>query len=84
MNLEKTNVSFSSGVVVKVRSILADGLGVRFVNSHEKYLGLPIVIGRSKKVISKGVKEKFWKKLQGWKGMLLSKAGREILIKAIV
>lgn len=34
-------------------------------------------------MITKGVKEKLWKKLQGWKGMCLSKAGREVLIKAV-
>ena len=30
------------------------------------------------------MKEILWKKLQGWKGMILSKASREVLIKAIV
>lgn len=34
-------------------------------------------------MITRGVKEKLWKKLQGWKGMVLSKAGREVTIKAV-
>lgn len=41
------------------------------------------MVGRSNRVITKGVKEKIWNKLQGWKGMLLSKAGGDVLIKAI-
>uniref|UniRef100_A0A803MS15 Reverse transcriptase zinc-binding domain-containing protein n=1 Tax=Chenopodium quinoa TaxID=63459 RepID=A0A803MS15_CHEQI len=41
------------------------------VDIHDRYLGLPTVVGRSKKVITKGVKDKLWKKLQGWKGMSL-------------
>ena len=29
------------------------------------------------------IKQRVWKKLQGWEGKLLSQAGREILIKAV-
>lgn len=49
---------------------------------HDRYLGLLTVVGMSKKVI-RGVNEKIWKKLQGWKQMFLSKAGREVMIKAV-
>lgn len=83
VNLKKTDVYFSTGVVESRLRNLADILGVWVVEKHDKYLGLPTVVGRSKKIITKGVKEKLWKRLQGWKGMLLSKASREILIKAI-
>jgi len=30
------------------------------------------------------IKERIWKKLKGWKEKLLSQAGREILIKAVI
>ncbi|KAK9666515.1 hypothetical protein RND81_14G190200 [Saponaria officinalis] len=36
-----------------------------------------------KKAISKTIRDKISKKIQGWRGMLLSKAGREVLIKAV-
>lgn len=36
-------------------------LGVNEVDVHDRDLGLPIVIGQSKKLISKGIKEKLWK-----------------------
>ncbi|XP_056685502.1 uncharacterized mitochondrial protein AtMg00310-like [Spinacia oleracea] len=58
-------------------------MGVREVEVHDRYLGLPTMVGRSKKGITRGVKEKLWKKLQRWKGMVLSKAGREVMIKAV-
>ena len=58
-------------------------LGVREVNRHEKYLGLPTIIGRSKKAVFSCLKERIWKKLQGWKQKLLSRPGKEVLIKAV-
>ena len=49
---------------------------------HTKYLGLPSLIGRSKKQVFEILKERVGKKLAGWKGKLLSMGGKEILIKA--
>ena len=50
---------------------------------HTKYLGLPSIIGRSKKQIFAEIREKVGKKLAGWKGKLLSMGGKEILIKQL-
>jgi hypothetical protein len=49
----------------------------------EKYLGLPIYMGRSKSKTFAYLKDRVWKRIQGWKEKLLSKAGKEILIKAV-
>ena len=51
---------------------------------YDKYLGLPSHIGKHKKASFDYIKERIWKKLQGWEEKLLSQAGREILIKAMV
>uniref|UniRef100_A0A0A8YRY5 Uncharacterized protein n=1 Tax=Arundo donax TaxID=35708 RepID=A0A0A8YRY5_ARUDO len=50
---------------------------------NENYLGLPIYMGKSKKQTFTYLKERVWKQIQGWKEQLLSKADKEILIKAI-
>ena len=39
---------------------------------------------KNKKTSFNYIKERVWKKIQGWKDKLLSQAGREILIKAVV
>ena len=50
---------------------------------HNKYLGIPSIIGKSKTQVFAEVKERVRKKLAGWKGKLLSIGGREILIKEV-
>ena len=57
--------------------------GAQVIRQHEKYLGLPSLVGRNKKNTFKEVKTKLANKLAGWKEKLLSTAGKEFLIKAV-
>ena len=50
---------------------------------HDKYLGLPMLIGKSKKETFAYIKDRLCKKLNDWKGSLLSSTGKEILIKTV-
>ena len=54
------------------------------IHQYEKYLGLPAFVGRAKKQSFIYLKERVWKKLQGWKEKIISQAGREVLIKSII
>ena len=58
-------------------------LGVKEVLHFKTYLRLPALIGRAKYHTFSYLKDRVWKKLQGWKGMLLSKAGKEVLVMAV-
>lgn len=49
----------------------------------EKYLELPPIIGRGKKQAFAHIKNRIQAKLCGWKGKLLSQAGRKTLIKSV-
>ena len=53
------------------------------MNRIETYLGLPTLVGRAKYHTLSYLKDRIWKNLQGWKGLLLSRASKEILIKAV-
>ena len=83
INLEKSSIYFSSNTEVRHREEIKNMLGEQEVARFESYLGLPTLIGRSKYQTFSFLKDRIWKKLQGWKGKLLSRAGKEVLIKAV-
>ena len=83
-NYEKSEVSFSRGISVEKQEELLEVLNMRHVDSHNKYLGLSTVVGRSKKVMFEALMDRIWKKLQGWKEKLLLRAGKEILLKSVI
>ncbi|GJU36769.1 reverse transcriptase, partial [Tanacetum coccineum] len=82
-NYEKSEISFSANVDIHIRTRIIECLNVREVGHQDKYLGLPSVIGRSKKVVFEAILDKIKKKLGGWKEKTLSIAGKEVLIKSV-
>ena len=83
INRDKTTLFFSKSTTPDMQESINQALGVPVVQQYEKYLGLPFFIGRNKKESFDNIKQKVWKKLQGWEGKLLSQARREVLIKAV-
>ncbi|GKC11627.1 reverse transcriptase, partial [Tanacetum coccineum] len=83
INYEKSEVSFSANVEPHVRIHIIESLEVRKVIVQPKYLGLPSIIGGSKKVVFQAIIDKIKKKLQGWKEKTLSIGGKEVLIKLV-
>lgn len=82
INFNKFEVFFSKNIGVVSRGEILNILGVKEVERHVKYLGLPTIIGRSKKAVFPCIKERVWKKLQGGKrSFLLSRKKR--CIKAV-
>ena len=84
LNKEKTTVFFSKATLEERKLEIIDPLGVSEVREYEKYLGISVVVRRNKKASLNFIKERVWNKLQGWKEKLLSQAGREALLKAVV
>ena len=54
------------------------------IKEYERYLGLPVVVGRRKKASLNYIKDRVWGKLQGWKEKILSQASKEVLLKVVV
>ena len=83
INANKSSVFFSQNKAPDIRNKVLDILGPMQDSRHDKYLGLPSIIGRSKNQVIAEIKEKVGKKLSGWKEKMLSMGGKEILIKAV-
>ena len=58
-------------------------LGGRIMENCEKYLGLPMIGGKSKVNTFKDLREKITKRVLGWKEKYISKVEREVLIKTV-
>ena len=67
INRDKTNIFFSSNTNHDLQARIQHLFGVPSIRQHEKYLGLPAFVGRAKKQSFVYIKERIWKRLQGWK-----------------
>lgn len=83
LNRAKTSPFFSGNTPREVKEEIKTKFRAQVIKQHEEYLGLPSLVGQRKRNTFNDIKEKLGKKLAGQKEKLLSKAGKEILIKAV-
>lgn len=84
INVQKSGILFSKDVNDRHKLEISRILNMPICNSPGKYLGLPGEWQRSKTQSLCWIKDKVWQKLQSWKANLLTPAGKEVLIKAVV
>ena len=83
INREKSEVVFSRNVQAQQCVDLLRDIWMAEVQHHDRYLGLPTILGRSKKLIFASIKERIWNKLRRFKKRLLSNPGKEVILKAV-
>jgi hypothetical protein len=84
INLQKSEIYCSRNVSPANRNSVSNILGVQQVLGTGKYLGLPSMVGRSRKATFRFIKDRIWKKINSWSSRCLSQAGREIMIKSVL
>ncbi|XP_027152136.1 uncharacterized protein LOC113752206 [Coffea eugenioides] len=83
INMEKSSVFFSKNVAHENQKEICSKLGnIRRVHQG-KYLGLPMVITRTKEQIFGYIRDKCQKTVSNWCNKKLSQASKEVLLKAI-
>jgi len=83
INKAKSAILFSRNTKPDQRKKVCDLLQVTKETMNERYLGLPVHVGQSKMKTFAYLKDRIWKRMQGWDEKFLSWAGKEILIKAV-
>ncbi|WJX28566.1 hypothetical protein P8452_17266 [Trifolium repens] len=84
INLSKSEVFFSRNLSRAGQEDLSNIMGVRHVLGTGTYLGLPSMVGRSKKETFAYIKDRIWKRINGWRSRPLSRAGKEVMIKSVL
>jgi len=83
INMQKSEIYFSRNVPATKKNTLSNMLRVLECIGTGKYLGLPSMIGRSKKFIFNYIKDRIWNRISGWSSKMLSQAGKKVLIKSV-
>jgi hypothetical protein len=83
INLDKSSIYFAKGCRQDVRYDIKEILNVQKESLNEKYLGMSSDVGSSVNGAFKYLKDRVWKRVQGWTEMCLSTGGKEVLIKSV-
>ncbi|KAA3453378.1 reverse transcriptase [Gossypium australe] len=84
VNFEKSLIYFGANVNNEVKENIINMLGVRMAHNPEKYLGLPMMVGRKKSWAFANFADRFRKRIEGWSLRYLSIGGKEVFIKSVL
>lgn len=83
VNYAKSSVFLIINLTAQVRDQVCSILQVQEAGANSMYLGLPNTMGRNKNSILVFLKEKMRKRIKGWEAKVLSKGGKEIVLKIV-
>ncbi|KAL0284345.1 UNVERIFIED_CONTAM: hypothetical protein Sangu_2830800 [Sesamum angustifolium] len=83
INFDKSSVLFSKNTVPVLREGIQNTLQVRVEGGHDLYIGLPSVVGKTRRSVFQSIPDRVWNRISGWNERNLSQADKEVLIKAV-
>jgi hypothetical protein len=83
VNMDKSSIHFAKGCNQTIRNQIKDIMEVHNEALSEKYLGMPSDVGTATNGAFKYLRDRVWKRVQGWLELLLSAGGKEVLIKSV-
>ncbi|CAA0810912.1 DNAse I-like superfamily protein, partial [Striga hermonthica] len=84
VNLNKSAIFFSKNTPQYLQNSIYRSLNGITPHKSTRYLGLPLGIGKSKKEVFDYLLASVRNKLTSWNSKLLSSAGKEVLLKAVI
>jgi hypothetical protein len=82
VSVSKLSIFFSPNTNVLVKAKICETLNINTEAISNKYLGLPTFVGADKSECFLHFVEIIIQRITGWKEKMLSKAGKEVIIKA--
>ena len=83
LNLEKSSILFGNKVPPDLKKEIKQALGITKKGGMGVYLGLPEKICGSKKQAFAFIQERLHNRINSWSAKLLSKGGKEVLLKSV-
>jgi hypothetical protein len=83
INASKSSIRFSKNILPSKIAVISNIFPYPSNHGTFIYLGLPILMGNSKKRAFQGIMDKVLSRIAGWRVKTLSQAGRLILIKSV-
>lgn len=83
INERKSSIFFSKNSLEWLKADLCQHMRFQQATDHTTYLGLPNIIGRNKSALFGFLKERLQNHTQGWDKKVLTKGGKEILLKTV-
>ncbi|XP_026428455.1 uncharacterized protein LOC113324353 [Papaver somniferum] len=84
INFSKAAAFIAGDVTDERKNQIKIKLGVKELTTSDKYLGLPILLGKSKSISFASLFDAFANRLQGWNPKTLNQAARTTLLKAVL
>jgi hypothetical protein len=66
VNIDKSSIVFSKNTKERDKRRMMDSLGIAREAQNERYLGLPVYVGKSKTKIFGYLKDRIWNLITGW------------------
>jgi hypothetical protein len=82
VNVGKSSLLFSKNTSSSTINSIKGIFLYKLTSSSSYYLGLPFIIGKSKKEAFQPILDKVLNKIEGWRAKTLSQAGKTVLIEA--
>lgn len=83
INLQKSSLFFGNSCTDDIRQRVKMTLNVHNVALQTTYLGIPTYVGPSQMNDFNFISVNMWKRVQGWSDRPLSRAGKEVMLKAV-
>jgi hypothetical protein len=83
VNASKSSIHFTKNTKPTIYAAITRIIPYSSTSSSNLYLGLPFLMGNSKKVAFQSILDKVLSRIEGWRAKTLSQAGRLTFIKSV-